>query len=284
MRKKTVLWTCAAALVVAASALLPGLVLRVQDARLAKLVQSQPVETVDLALLPEMSIEDTLRFVQTCQTPPVVLDSGRQRSDGVAARVCQDLLEDMNVPLDLGEAVPELWVGDNGQSLLLWHVSFTGQGLGAPVWVAEAPLSALRFRPVEAEFWVDDGTGWIVRFFIHWSEDTVEMTEEEVIKRFEEMFGVVPDDLDAWEEQELPEGLTDPAWEQAEYDYCYAAELLVEFGGRMQLRFTDVRIGQNGDGTENAAWAAMTVFGDDGEQFPVQAVVSWEEMSFNMQD
>ena len=77
MKRKTALWLILTALVVAISALLPEAALAIQDARLESAVDTRRVETVDMSLLAELSIEDTLYMVQTYQSRPAASPSTR---------------------------------------------------------------------------------------------------------------------------------------------------------------------------------------------------------------
>ena len=174
MKRKTALWLILTALVVAISALLPEAALALQDARLESAVDTQRVETVDLSLLAELSIEDTLYMVQTYQSR-VRLETGRQMNEGQAGRVAIDTLVDVydRVGYATGfyvtDAAPWLYVGPGGESVVLWEVTASGQE-EMPLW---AMLGDDTLRRVDATALVDERSGQVVSLHVRLADEDV---------------------------------------------------------------------------------------------------------------
>ena len=173
MKRKTALWLILTALVVAISALLPEAALAIQDARLESTVQSQRVETVDLSLLAELSIEDTLYMVQTYQSR-VRLETGRQMNEGQAGRIAIDTLEEVYDRIGYAtgfyvtDTSPWLYVGPGGESVVLWEVAASGRE-EVPLW---AMLGYEALRQVDALALVDERSGQVVSLRIRLADET----------------------------------------------------------------------------------------------------------------
>ncbi len=174
MKRKTALWLILTALVVAISALLPEAALALQDARLESAVDTRRVETVDMSLLAELSIEDTLYMVQTYQSR-VMLDTGRQLNEGQAGRIAIDTLVDVYDRIGYAtgfyvtDAAPWLYVGPGGESVVLWEVTASGQE-EMPLW---AMLGDDTLRRVDALALVDERSGQVVSLHIRLADEDV---------------------------------------------------------------------------------------------------------------
>ncbi len=156
MRRKKVLWLLVTALVVAGCALLPEAVLRVQDVRLERDVQTQDVGTVDLELVTELSLEDTLYLVQNVQSR-VTLERGRelteQEASDDAVRLLSELfLEQLGnyVTVTTTHGTPQLFVGEGGESVVLWQVDVNGS-------TADPAATGYGIYPPWANEWYDPG-------------------------------------------------------------------------------------------------------------------------------
>lgn len=135
------IWLCAAVLAVAAGALMPGLALHIQDARLENAVESAQVETVEMSLLSELTPAETLYLANHYESY-VVLDRGRLMTAQDAADTVTKILSDFieyhfgydpqDVP-EVGQVEPRLYMGENGENVVLWSVTLTGRGTPLPM-------------------------------------------------------------------------------------------------------------------------------------------------------
>ncbi len=183
MNGKTAAWICGALLTVSLSLLLPGFVLQVQDERLESTVQTVEVETVDLSLLSDLSVEELLYLSQAYESR-VALEQGRQLTaedaviaaedtvDGIYARLLDDSIL-WNETLQENKPVPWLYVGQDGQSAILWEVVLGGYALN--------PLEFLNgyevMRPVTVTALVSDLSEIVVGLNIYWTDYDEAVTE-----------------------------------------------------------------------------------------------------------
>ena len=183
MTRKTIAWLLTAALVVAASALLPEVALHVQDERLARTVQTMDMETLDLDLLSDLSLADTLYLVQNARSR-VVLENGRVMTEGEAGGAAADALngifESLGNYLDIQdyEARPVLMTGQDGSCVVLWQVTVTGLSaepvnIAASWYVPEyADWEDPCDTPYTAAVLVDDRSGCVVSLQVDWRSPT----------------------------------------------------------------------------------------------------------------
>ena len=237
MTRKTVIWLLAAALVVAASALLPVAALRMQDARLEGEVQTQEVETVGLELLSELSMADTLDLIQNIQSR-VVLERGREMTEQAAYSAAvgwlRDHFEDQcGVYLDVltYRAVPWLAVGRNGENVVLWQVIMGGEagdpaatmyGI-VPDWADES--WEFGARPFDAEALVDEHSGQMVGLRLRWTDGAAHEGEVPAATA-----GPAPGVMPTPEAD--PEEAADPAPVQELWNYD-AEDAFYELGGML---------------------------------------------------
>ncbi len=182
MRRKTVIWLLVTALVVAGCALLPEAALHVQDVRLEKDVLTQDVAALDLELISELSLEDTLYLVQNVSSR-VTLERGRELTEREASDDAVRLLSELfleqfgnYVTVTTTHGTPQLFVGEGGESVVLWQVDVTGStadpaatGYGIyPAWADEwfDPGD----RPFTATLLVDERRGRAVGMRMHWND------------------------------------------------------------------------------------------------------------------
>ncbi|MCD7845967.1 MAG: hypothetical protein LUG57_09010 [Oscillospiraceae bacterium] len=184
MNGKTAAWICGALLTVSLSLLLPGLVLRVQDERLESTVQTVDVETVDLSLLSDLSVEELLYLSQAYESR-VALEQGRQLTASSAVITAEDAVEGIynwmlgdgsvlwDEAIQGAEPVPWLYVGQDGQSAILWEVVLGGY--------SSNPLELLNgydvMRPMTVTVLVSDLSEIVVGLNIYWSDYDGAVTE-----------------------------------------------------------------------------------------------------------
>ncbi len=269
MNRKTALWLAVTALVVLASALLPEAALYVQDARLEGSVRTQEVEAVDLSLLAELSPEDTLYLAQTYQSR-VALEQGRQMTGAQAGRAAQEMLAEVfgwdNNAIDLAvtDAVPWLYVGEGGESVILWETDLTGQSEN-PVRTM-AGLSYDPACPAEAMALVDERSGQVVSVKMHWS------APEEPIPT-----------------SEPAPSMPDPDPYEAEYPGEEPESIYLDLSAYMRgvlLWVSAARLGLR-DGMDDLQWtdegwtSCLDLTTDSGTAFSVPAEWDLDGMSFN---
>ena len=270
MNRKTALWLAVTALVVLASALLPEAALYVQDARLEGSVRTQEVEAVDLSLLAELSPEDTLYLVQTYQSR-VALEQGRQMTGAQAGLAAQDMLAEVfgwdNNAIDLAVtgAVPWLYVGEGGESVILWETELSGRSEN-PVRTM-AGLSYDPDCPTEAMALVDEQSGQVVSLRMHWS------APEEPVPTSEPAPSLPTEDFyEAEYPGDVPEGI------YLDGPSAYMRDVL--------LWVSAARLGLR-DGMDDLQWtdegltSCLDLMTDDGTAFSVPAEWDLDSMSFN---
>ncbi len=265
MKRKTALWLILTALVVAISALLPEAALAIQDARLESTVQSQRVETVDLSLLAELSVEDTLYMVQTYQSR-VRLDTGRQMNEGQAGRIAIDTLEEVYDRIGYAtgfyvtDTSPWLYVGPGGESVVLWEVAASGRE-EVPLW---AMLGYEALRQVDATALVDERSGQVVSLRIRLADGE---TGEGVTPD-----GTVPPDPAP---TALPYGEVSVE-EMQDISNAVSYTMLWMFADRLGLRDAPRDVIQDG---EYGSYLALTT--DGGTPFTVAVSCDLNELRFN---
>ena len=266
MKKKTALWLVMTALVVALSALLPEAALHIQDARLEGAVQSQAVETVDLSLLAELSAEDTLYLVQTCQSR-VMLDQGREMTRDMAGRAAMDAMERVyewngySIDMTVTDAAPWLYVGQGGESVVLWQVTAAGRSddlLRSMLGLAYEDLS----RRTDAMALVDERSGQVVSLDMRWSEDEMASAVEPT---------AVP--------YEPGEAAMDPAEDRDMRGFSIAVSYTLLWAMADSLGLRDVPESVIQEDAEGWPYLALTC--DDGTSFAVQAQCDLNGMRFN---
>ena len=266
MRRKTILWLALTALVVAVSALLPEAALRIQDARLEGAVQSQAVETVDLSLLAELSVEDTLYLVQTYQSR-VMLDQGRQMNRDQAGRAALEGLERVyewngySIDMTVTDATPWLYVGQGGESVVLWQVTAAGQSVN-PLWSMVGPYMEYPMRRTDAMALVDERSGQVVSMDVRWSEDEMASAVEPT---------TVP--------YEPGEAAMDPAEDRDIRGFSNAVSYTLLWAMADSLGFREVPDSVIQEDAEGRPYLALTC--DDGTAFAVQAQWDMNGMRFN---
>ena len=259
MKRKTALWLILTALVVAISALLPEAALAIQDARLESAVDTQRVETVDLSLLAELSIEDTLYMVQTYQSR-VQLDTGRQMNEGQAGRIAIDTLEEVYDRIGYAsgfyvtDTSPWLYVGPGGESVVLWEVAASGQE-EVPLW---AMLGYEALRRVDATALVDERSGQVVSLRIRLADETSDES-------------VLPDPAPT----ALPYGEV-PVEEIQDISNAVGYTMLWMFADRLGLRDAPRDVIQDG---EYGTYLTLTT--DGGTPFTVTVSCELNELRFN---
>lgn len=270
MNRKTALWLAVTALVVLASALLPEAALYVQDARLEGSVRTQEVEAVDLSLLAELSPEDTLYLAQTYQSR-VALEQGRQMTGAQAGRAAQEMLAEIfgwnNNAIDLAVtgAVPWLYVGEGGESVILWETDLSGRSEN-PVRTM-AGLSYDPACPTEAMALVDERSGQVVSLKMRWS------APEEIIPSSAPAPSMPdPDPYEAEHPGEVPEDmyLDGPSADMRGVLLWVSAARLGLRDGMDDLQWTD-----------EGGTSYLDLTTDAGMSFSVPAQWDLEGMSFN---
>lgn len=284
MNRKTVLWIIAAALVVAVSALMPELALRIQDSRLENAVQSQPADTVDLSILSELSIPDTLYLVQNTRSR-VVLEQGRQmteaEAEGAAIKCVSEVLGPivLSLPLESSTAVPWLYVGAADETVVLWQVELTGQMVDPflAIFLGEddAVRAALDAGNARAVLLVDEHSGQVVSFDIRWEESVLPTPETVPTAEPWDGTGEPWDEAgDHWYSAQFGNAQYITTESLSESLMMWMRDRLTNGGGSYQL---DPEVEEMPDGG-GAVWRATA---GDGTVFPVRALFALGRVCFN---
>ncbi|MCD7770059.1 MAG: hypothetical protein LUH36_08115 [Oscillospiraceae bacterium] len=184
MNGKTAAWICGALLAVSLSLLLPGLALRVQDQRLESAVQTVEVETVDLSLLSDLSVGEVLYLSQVYESR-VAMEQGRQLTEDEAAAAAEDAVETVfdnllgeefhwDEELQGREVTPWLYVGQDGQSAILWEIV---EGAWAMNPLADAS-GYEETRSVTVTVLVNDLSGDMLGLNVYWRDYDQEVAED----------------------------------------------------------------------------------------------------------
>ena len=183
MRKKAAFWwVLAAGLAVALSVCLPGLVFRAQDAKLERMVESAAVETVDLSLLSNLTVEQTLYLVRNYESR-VALEQGRQLNADQAGRLAVDAVTGVceifggGSAIGTRQAVPWLYVSRSGESVILWQVELAGAAQN----VLRHAMGDGWTGSVGATVLIDERTGFMVSLDLRWTDEPLPTPTPEVM-------------------------------------------------------------------------------------------------------
>ena len=268
MRARMILWMCAAVLAVAVSAVMPETVLHVQDGSLAGTVRSQAVETVDLSLLADMSVEDTMRLMQTCASS-VAVEQGRQMSAEKAGTAAVAALNKITAPFgteypaQVAATVPWLYVGQAGESIILWQVETSGYCANPVMAYAKDYWDHI---PVSATVWIDENSGKCVGLDMRW--DYGEITAEPAPTPE----AMASDWIMEVEMADMPP--EQPAEEPEEFD-SYMAE---EMNYQLYITVTE-QLGI--ESVWSAGEGSFSIFTDDGYTVYVPCFVNEMRLGFN---